>query len=55
MITVNDVFVIGKNPITGDVLNAQKPIKPQKEIHGKGFKELLDKEMRNIEERDRRG
>ena len=31
-----------ETPITGDILQAQRPIKPQKEIHGKGFKEIFE-------------
>lgn len=41
---------IAKTPITGDVLSAHKPVKPQKEIHGEGFKDIfkvaMDKERR---------
>ena len=34
------MIVVGA-PMAGDVLQAQKPIKPQKETHGEGFKEIF--------------
>ena len=34
------MIVVGA-PMPGDVLQAQKPIKPQKETHGKGFREIF--------------
>ena len=34
------MVVVGA-PMPGDVLQAQKGLKPQKEIHGKGFEEIF--------------
>ena len=34
------MIVVG-SPAAGDILQAQKPLPPQKEIHGKGFEEIF--------------
>lgn len=47
------VIKVSTAPMPGDVLQAQERLKPRKEIHGKGFQELLEKEMRRLEERDK--
>ena len=46
------VIKVSTAPMPGDVLQAQERLRPRKEIHGKGFQELLEKEMRRLEERD---
>lgn len=42
------MIVIGAPP-TGDTLQAQKPLKPQKEIHGKGFKEIFQQKVMEVQ------
>ena len=34
--------------MSGDVLQAQKRLKPQKEIHGKGFGEILQSKIKEL-------
>ena len=41
------MLVVG-TPMPGDVLQAQKPLKPQKEIHGKGFGEILNRKIKEL-------
>ena len=36
-------------PRTGDALQAQKPTKPQKEIHGRGFSEIFEAEYKKLQ------
>lgn len=36
-------------PRTGDALQAQKPTKPQKEIHGRGFSEIFEAECKKLQ------
>ena len=41
------MMVVGA-PMSGDVLQAQKRLKPQKEIHGKGFGEILQSKIKEL-------
>lgn len=43
-------MIVTGAPTTGDTLSAQKAIKPQKEVHGKGFKEIFNRKMEELNE-----
>lgn len=42
------MIVVG-TPATGDTLQAQKPIRPPREIHGKGFKDVFNEACKRLE------
>ncbi len=43
------MIVVGA-PAAGDMLQAHKPIKPNKEIHAKGFKDIFHRKMEELKD-----
>ena len=46
-----DIRVL-QTPMTGEMLQAHKPVKPQKEIHGEGFKDIFNRKMKEVQQWD---
>lgn len=46
------MIVVGA-PTPGDVLQAQKPLRPQKETHGEGFKAIFEEAIWRDKEKTR--